>query len=358
MKEEKKTSNPPLEELKRLRRHVAELEQAETERKQAEEEIRLLKEKYEDLYHNAPIMYLSLDTKGIIIECNNTILDKLGYTKREFIGKHMTEFVTEESATRFKKDFPKLLKTGKVLGVERQLVAESGEILDVILDVTMEYDEHGKPIKTRATFEDITARKKAEKELSKHRDHLEELVKGRTAELKEKITECKRAAAELRESEERYRDLFENARDVIVTFDLKGNVTSVNEAVVEYGFKEDEIVGKNMLKFVSKKYWPRLLKELAKIAQGNPIEGEIELVTPKGEKIAEYRSNPIRRGKKVVGLQGILRDITERKRAEEEKLALAEEFKRTIQAKGLQNQIFRYRKRKDGDFVVIFVRDN
>ena len=136
-----------------------------TERRRTEEEIRSLKEKYEDLYSNAPIMYLSVDTNGIIIECNNTVLDKLGYTKKEIIGKHMTKLVTKESAASFKKDFPKLLKTGKILGVERQLVTKSREIIDVILGVTVEYDEHGKPIKTRSTFEDITERKLVEKEL-------------------------------------------------------------------------------------------------------------------------------------------------------------------------------------------------
>ena len=136
-----------------------------TERMRAEKEIRLLKEKYEDLYHNAPIMYLSIDTNGIIIECNNAILDKLGYTKRKIIGKHMTTFLTEESTASFKKDFPELIKTGKLMGVERQLVTKSGEIIDVQLSVSGEYDGHGKLIKTRASFEDISGLKRAEEHI-------------------------------------------------------------------------------------------------------------------------------------------------------------------------------------------------
>jgi len=126
-----------------------------TQRKQAEE-------KYEDLYENAPTMHLSLDTNGIIIECNYTILNKLGYAREEFIGKSLSEFLTKESVVNMKKDFPELMKKGKILGVDRQLVAKGGEVFDVILSVTMEYDAHGKPIKTRATFEDISERKRAE----------------------------------------------------------------------------------------------------------------------------------------------------------------------------------------------------
>lgn len=136
-----------------------------TERMRREKEIRFLKEKYEDLYHNAPIMYLSLDTNGIIIECNNAILDKLEYTKRKIIGKHMTTFLTQESIANFKKDFPELIKTGKLMGVERQLVTKSGEIIDVQLSVSGEYDEHGKLIKTRASFEDISGLKRAEEHI-------------------------------------------------------------------------------------------------------------------------------------------------------------------------------------------------
>ncbi len=122
--------------------------------------------------------------------------------------------------------------------------------------------------------------------------------------------------AELERAEGAYRELFEDARDVIVTFDLEGNVTAVNRAAAEYGFRKEDLVGKNMLEFVPERYHPRLLEELARISRGEPIQGEIELTTPKGPRIADYRSNPIRQAGKVVGLQTILRDITERKRLE------------------------------------------
>ncbi len=136
-----------------------------TERRRGGIELRRLKEKFEDLFHNAPIMYLSLNINGIIIECNSTFLDKIGYTRDEIIGKHMTTLLTQESAASFKKAFPMLTETGKISGVERQLITKSGEIIDVQLSVSGEYDGHGKLIKTRASFEDISGLKRAEKRI-------------------------------------------------------------------------------------------------------------------------------------------------------------------------------------------------
>jgi PAS domain S-box-containing protein len=140
-------------------------------------------------------------------------------------------------------------------------------------------------------------------------------------ELAHTITELaktEKAEELLRLSEERYRNLFENAKDVIILFDLKGNVTSVNKGAEEYGFNRSGMLGKNMLKFIFKRYWPKLLKDVAQIALGKTAEGRIEIHTPKGDKMAEYRSNPIFSDNRVVGIQTILKDTTERKKAEGE----------------------------------------
>jgi PAS domain S-box-containing protein len=261
-----------------------------TERKKMEEALRDSEEKYRKQFEETLDAIFIADAKtGIIVDCNRAASELVGRERSELVGKHQGILhPLERNRGQFSRTFKRHLteKEGQVL--ETQVITKKGDIKEVAIKASV-FEFEGKKL-LQGIFRDITERKEAEERI--------------------------------RESEEKYRNLFESARDVILTFDLKGNMTSTNKAITEYGFREDELVGKSMLKFVSKKYWRKLLKELAKIARGKQTKGEIEIATPKGKKIAEYRSNPIRRGKKVVGLQTTLRDVTERKYYEERLSAL------------------------------------
>ena len=69
---------------------------------------------------------------------------------------------------------------------------------------------------------------------------------------------------------------------------------------------------------VSKEYWPTITSQLYLIAQAKSVEAEIEVNTPLGKRKAEYKSTPIWQLEKVVGAQSIIRDITERRKAEQD----------------------------------------
>jgi PAS domain S-box-containing protein len=122
------------------------------------------------------------------------------------------------------------------------------------------------------------------------------------------------------DSEDRYRELFENCRDAIYVHDLTGRYTLVNRAAEELsGYSRGEILGKHYSNFVA----PRHLKE----ARENfcrkldvPLETtyEAEVVCKNGRRVpVEVSSRMIYENGVAVGVQGTVRDITERKRAQE-----------------------------------------
>lgn len=129
----------------------------------------------------------------------------------------------------------------------------------------------------------------------------------------------RRASAALRESEERYRDMVENAHDIIYSHDLDGNYISVNKAGERLmGYAHDEVMTLNMTDAVAPEYVERSKQMVVNKLQG---EGEtvydIELVTKDKRRIeVEINSHLVTENGRPVAIQGIARDVTERKRAE------------------------------------------
>jgi PAS domain S-box-containing protein len=142
------------------------------------------------------------------------------------------------------------------------------------------------------------------------------------------ITERRRAEEALRPSEQRYWDLFENATDIVFTTNIQGNITSVNRAGEQSsGYARAELTCMNVLQILAPEYvegWRRVLEGLA--AGREPGISEWEIVAKDGHRVRlEANLRQVRRKGELAEVQGIARDITERKRAEE---ALAESEER------------------------------
>ena len=78
-----------------LRLRTQELLQVNEQLRQINRELEELKDRYSDLYENAPAMYFSLDDRGVLVECNETLLRTLGYRRQELIGQHYTILLPE-----------------------------------------------------------------------------------------------------------------------------------------------------------------------------------------------------------------------------------------------------------------------
>ena len=124
----------------------------------------------------------------------------------------------------------------------------------------------------------------------------------------------------LEASEWRYRDLFDNAHDIVYTTDLELRLTSLNKAVTEkLGYEPNELVGKPLYELLAAEDASRLkeTERLLSPEHARPV-AEAQVLSKDGNPVAlEIVSRWIIESGKAVGIHGIARDITERKEREE-----------------------------------------
>jgi PAS domain S-box-containing protein len=134
------------------------------------------------------------------------------------------------------------------------------------------------------------------------------------------ITENRRAEISIRESEERYRELFENANDIIYTHDLQGNFTSLNRSGERItGYSREEATLLNVADVIAPEYLSLARDMIAqKTTQGVSTVYEIDIISKQGRRVRlEVSTRLIFSDGKPVGVQGIARDLTERKQSEQ-----------------------------------------
>ncbi|GAB4313341.1 MAG: hypothetical protein Kow0019_12740 [Methanobacteriaceae archaeon] len=176
-----------------------------------EKNLKKNEEKFRLLYENAPLPYQSLNEDGILIDVNETWLEKMGFNRGDIIGRHFTDFLSPKSQKVFKKYFNKQYNY-ECANLELELVKKDGNIITCLFEGKDFYDLEGKIKQINCIFQDISFRKIAEKKLM--------------------------------ESEEKFRRLFENSTVSIIIHDKDtGEIVDANHKAIEsYGFSHlDEL---------------------------------------------------------------------------------------------------------------------
>lgn len=139
-------------------------------------ELRDSEARYEDLYHNAPDMFVSVNPEnGCIVQCNQTLLTELGYSREEVVGQEVTVIFHPNSLGVEKIVLPQFRAQGYVRDRELTLARKDGTPIIVSMNTSAIRDDKGEIIASRSVFRDITEQKGIEEEAKSHLDRLAHL---------------------------------------------------------------------------------------------------------------------------------------------------------------------------------------
>lgn len=256
------------------------------ERKRASETLRASEEQYRILFQSNPHPMWVFDIETLaFLAVNDAAIHHYGYSREEFLGMTLKDIRPAEDVPALVADLSRVTANHDVSGIWRHQ-KKDGELINVEIR-WHSLDFEGRPAK---------------------------LV------LASDVTERKNAEAALRDSEENYRELFDNANDIIYTHDLAGNFISLNKSGERItGYSREEAVKMNIADVLAPDYLGVARQMLARKAiNAGATVYELEIIAKNGQRVAlEVSTRLVYRGDKPAAVQGIARDITERKRTQD-----------------------------------------
>jgi len=272
-----------------------------TERKRAEEALRSSEEKYRTILETIEEGYFEVDISGNFTFFNDSLCKIIGYLKDEMMGMNNRQYMDKENAKKVYQTFNQVYTTGEPhVSFDWEIIKKDGTKRFIESSVSLIRNSKSEQIGFRGVVRDITERKKAEEAL--------------------------------RESEERFRELYDNAPVGYFEYDSQGHITSVNRTELEMsGYIFEEMIGQPVWEFIEEGIARQQI--LAKLAGTMPPARGLERTYRRKDGttfpgIVEDRLILDSEGK-IKGIRATIQDITERMRAEEEKAALQEQLRQS-----------------------------
>jgi len=258
-----------------------------TERKKTEQKLKESEKKYKEIIESIEEGYYEVDLKGNYVDINDYHSRYFGYSRDEMIGSNYRLFLLEEEANKIFKEFNEVFKNNLKNGhFEITVIRNDGEERYNEGSVYLKYDMKGKKIGFYGFTRDITERK---------------------------ITENK-----LKDSEEKYRSVFEQAADSIILIDIQtGDIVDFNSQMNKtLGYTRDEFKNLKIPDFDLMEKADEYIIHIEKIIREGSDIFETRYLTKSSEILdILVNANLIKISGKDY-LQSILRDITDQKKVE------------------------------------------
>jgi PAS domain S-box-containing protein len=274
-----------------------------TERKQTEKELQESEVRFRALFEGAPdAIFLADPESGEILDANPAASHLLLRPHEEIVGLHQSKIhplhMEKYARERFTEHLQQIRREKQARPIESAVIRSDGsevpvEVLAQIVHI------YGRSV-IQGTFRDITERKQSEEAL--------------------------------KQSEEKFRGFIETSNDLVFQLNSAARIDYVSPRVTElYGYEPTELIGKHLRTTTPLKEVSKALEALKMVFAGKTLENfEINQKDKIGRIIPmEINAVPIYKDGKIVGIQGVMRNITARKQSEE-KLRESEERFRTI----------------------------
>jgi len=254
--------------------------------KESQQKLKESEQKYRDIFENINEGIFIHDLDGYFIDTNPSFITGTGYSKGELLSKNVRDLTTE----KYRPEFDEYLARIKANGFDKGLfkaVAKNGRTKVVEYNNSLIQGKDG-PIAVRGLAKDITEQYNMHKAL-------------------------KESQKKLKESEQKYRDIFENINEGIFIHDLNGNFTNINTRFIkDTGYTKHEILDKNIRDVMSEQYSHDIDEYLKRIKANGFDKGLYNIVTKQGQNhILAYMSSLVFDEHGPVAVRGVSRDITE-----------------------------------------------
>jgi len=263
-----------------------------TERREMENALHQSEEKYRNVIEQMADGYFEVDLAGRFTFVNDAQCRNLGYSREELIGMDNRQYMDEKNAKAAYKLFNKIFRTGEPVNAhDLELIRKDGSKSYNEISVALIRNLEGKQVGFRGIARDVTERKIMENAL--------------------------------RLSEEKYRTIIEQMDDGYFEIDLAGRYVFANDAECKNkGYSREELLGATWANFIENNDQKKISEAFHKLYQtGVPIK-QLENASIKKDGAISFNEisvSLIRNSKgQLIGFRGISRDVTDRKKMEEE----------------------------------------
>lgn len=279
------------------------------------EALRNSEERFRLLYNNSPDILVSVSPDdATILFCNDTIQKKTGYSNEEIIGSPIFNMYHNDCLEDVKETFEQFTKNGEVKNRELILKRKDGSKIDVSLNACKIKDETGKILYSMSSWRDISERKLVEIELVKAKEN---------AEISNNYLDS----------------IINNIGDPVFVKDDQSRLLLVNNAFCAlFNLSRDQIIGKTLAEDVSPTEQENFIRIDNQVLTDGIENNNVESLSIRGNKTKIITTRKTRyidnTGKKF--LVGIIHDITEQKRAEEEIIKHKNNLEELVKARTLE----------------------